>query len=176
MNFKPFEELQFSYQSSPEIATDSPPRKTKIQFKRNNQKLSLFELILFYRWKFGVGCFSPECSQGIRLAILSAITVTAQVENQGIIKDSVQGTEQRIVLVEVLLPLRRLLVAGKNHCVRSFLIVAPVNEVEEHPCVLPIKDTMTNLINNQAGRFHKVGDDSSAPSIGTSLCKHVVQF
>ncbi len=80
--------------------------------------------------------------------------ISAKIENQGIIKDPVQCTQQGVVLTEVLLPLGKLLVVRKNHVVRTFLVVAAVNEVKEKPCVLLVKDTVTDFIGNQAGWFY----------------------
>ena len=74
------------------------------------------------------------------------------VEHHGVIKDSVQRTEQDVFLIEVFPPQRRAPVAGKDNVVDPFLVVAPVNQVKEQPGILFIKFTVANLINNEAGR------------------------
>ena len=77
------------------------------------------------------------------------------VEYRGVIKDPVQRTQQRIVFVEVATPLRRALVAGEYNVEVAFLVVSPVNQVKEQPCILLVKLTVAHFVYNQAGGAHQ---------------------
>ena len=60
--------------------------------------------------------------------------------------------------MEVLSPQGRIPVAGEDDVVGPFLVVAPVNQVEEEPGVLLVELTVANLINDEAGGPHETGE------------------
>ena len=71
------------------------------------------------------------CLQGDSFQPFASETFPADAENSGIIKDAVQRAQKRIVLIEILPPKRRTLVARKDKVVCPFLVVAAVHHVEE---------------------------------------------
>ena len=79
----------------------------------------------------------------------------------------------RSVLAEVLLPLSRVTVAGKDHVGVALLLVAAVHHVKEQPGILLVKLTVSHLINNQAGRADKVGQKVALPA-GSACGSHAV--
>lgn len=53
------------------------------------------------------------------------------IEYRSIIKNSVDGTQEGIIHVEIVPPVRRMFVAGENNVGVAFLVVPPVNEIKE---------------------------------------------
>ena len=51
--------------------------------------------------------------------------------------------------------MRGVLVAGEDDIEVAFLVVSPVNQIEEQPGILFIELTVPHLVNNQARRTHK---------------------
>ena len=93
--------------------------------------------------------------------MLATEAFSFNIEYRGIIKDPVQRAQQCIVFVEVAAPLGGVLVAGKHDVEVAFLVVSPVNQIKEQPCILLVELTVAYLINNQAGRaYHSVEDRS----------------
>jgi len=69
----------------------------------------------------------------------------------------VQSAKQRIVLVKVASPERRVLVAGEDGVVWVFLVVPAVNENKEQTRIRLVKLAVSHLVNNQAGRPDEAG-------------------
>ena len=69
--------------------------------------------------------------------------------------NTVASSEQRCIFVKILTPERRIFVAGEDHVEIAFLVVAPVNQIKERPCIFLVKRTATNLVNNQTGWPYK---------------------
>lgn len=72
-----------------------------------------------------------------------------------IIKDAVKSTQERVVLTEIFLLLRRIAVAGEDHVVITVLLVTAVHHVKEQLRVLLAKFAVSHFINNKAGRPDK---------------------
>ena len=107
-------------------------------------------------------CRSFTCLQSIGFQPLAPEALAVDIEHSGVIKDSVKGAEQRIFLIEVLSPQGRTSVAGEDDIICPFLVVPPVDEVEEQPSVLLVELTVPDLVNidtvlsNQLGRaYHR---------------------
>ena len=83
------------------------------------------------------------------------MAVAVEVKNQRVIENSVQCTKQSFFFGEILTPGNGLFVACKNNIRTTFLVVAAVNQVEEKSCVFSIKNTVSDLINNQTGWFYR---------------------
>ena len=77
------------------------------------------------------------------------MAVPIEVKNQRIIEDSVEGTKQCFFLGEILTPRNRLFVACKYNIRAALFVITAVNQVEEQSCVLCVKYTMANFIDNQ---------------------------
>ena len=115
---------------------------------------------LYIRWLRsrllgGIWSLHPAGLQGYGLQLLASEAFTLNVEYRGVIKYSVQRTQQGIVLIEVTSPVRGMLVAGKYNIEVAFLVVSPVNQIEEQPGILFIELTVPHLVNNQTGRTHQ---------------------
>ena len=85
------------------------------------------------------------------IQFLPAETLAPQLEYRSFIKDTVKRTQKCRVLIKVLAPESRILVAGENHVKIAFLVVATVDQVKEQPRILFIKFAMADFINDQAG-------------------------
>ena len=90
--------------------------------------------------------------QSHRFQLLAPETLALNVEYRGIVKDPVQSAEQGVILIEITALVGRVLVAGEHNIEVAFLVVSPVNQIEEQPGILFVKFTMPYLVNNQAGR------------------------
>ena len=104
--------------------------------------------------------------------MLSPEALAADVEDGSCIKDPVECAQQGVLLVEVLPPQGRVAVAGEDDVVSPFLVVAPVNQVEEQPGILLIELTVPNFVNNQAGRAYQTIENGcflACPSSGGEL-------
>lgn len=91
------------------------------------------------------------CLQCNRLQSFAAEAFPTDAEDSGVIKDTVQRTQKRIVLVEILPPKRRTLVARKG----PILVVAAVHHVEERARALLVELAMPGLADDQAGRANE---------------------
>lgn len=58
----------------------------------------------------------------------------------------------------------RAFVAGEDDIEIAFLVVHPVNQIEEQLCILFIELTVAYLINNQAGRAHQAAENGCSLS------------
>ena len=94
---------------------------------------------------------SFPCLQSISLQPLSPEALAVDVEHGGVIKDTVKGAEKRVLLIEILSPQGRTSVAGEDDIICPFLVVPPVDEVKEQPCVLLVELAVPNLVNNETG-------------------------
>ena len=97
------------------------------------------------------------CLQCNRLQSFAAEAFPTDTEDSGVIKDTVQRTQKRIVLVEILPPKRRTLVARKDKVVCPFLVVAAVHHVEEQARALLVELAMPDLVDDQAGGANEGG-------------------
>ena len=79
------------------------------------------------------------------------------VEHGGVIEDPVKSAEKRVLLIEVLSPQGRTPVAGEDDIICPFLVVPPVDEVKEEPCVLLVELAVSDLVDNETGRADKAG-------------------
>lgn len=62
-------------------------------------------------------CRGTGRSQRNGFQLLASEAFPLNRKHDGIIKDAVKGTQQRVIFTEVLLPLSRVTVAGKSHVV-----------------------------------------------------------
>ena len=85
------------------------------------------------------------------IQFLPAEALAPQLEYRSFIKDAVKRTQKCRVLIKVLTPESRILVAGENHVKIAFLVVATVDQVKEQPRIFFIEFAMADLINDQAG-------------------------
>lgn len=76
------------------------------------------------------------------IQFLPAETLAPQLEYRSFIKDAVQRTQKCRVLIKVLTPESRILVAGENHVKIAFLVVATVDQVKEQPRIQAGSDTV----------------------------------
>ena len=76
------------------------------------------------------------------IQFLPAETLAPQLEYRSFIKDAVQLTQKCRVLIKVLTPESRILVAGENHVKIAFLVVATVDQVKEQPRIQAGSDTV----------------------------------
>ena len=97
--------------------------------------------------------------QGQGFQAFATVALALDVEHDGIVKYPVQGAQQGIVLVEVGFPLGRVLVAGEDDVAAALLVVPPVDQIEEQPCVLLVELAVAYLINNETGGPHKAVQD-----------------
>lgn len=88
------------------------------------------------------------CLQCNRLQSFAAEVFPTDAEDSGVIKDTVQRTQKRIVLVEILPPKRRTLVTRKDKVVCPFFVVAAVHHVEEKARALLVELAMPDLVND----------------------------
>ena len=75
------------------------------------------------------------------IQFLPAETLAPQLEYRSFIKDAVQRTQKCRVLIKVLTPESRILVAGENHVKIAFLVVTTVDQVKEQPRIQAGGDT-----------------------------------
>src|SRR5574344_12986 len=121
-------------------------------------------------------CRGTGRSQRNGFQLLASEAFTLNRKHDGIIKDAVKGTQQRVVFTEVLLPLSRVTVAGKNHVVTTLFLVSAVNHIEKESSILLVKLTVPHLINNQAGRTDKRGQQSAFTPCSAGICHAVTQL
>ena len=76
------------------------------------------------------------------IQFLPAEALAPQLEYRSFIKDAVQRTQKCRVLIKVLTPESRILVAGENHVKIAFLVVATVDQVKEQPRIQAGSDTV----------------------------------
>ena len=76
------------------------------------------------------------------IQFLPAETLAPQLEYRSLIKNAVQRTQKCRVLIKVLTPESRILVAGENHVKIAFLVVATVDQVKEQPRIQAGSDTV----------------------------------
>ena len=69
--------------------------------------------------------------QGNRLKTAAAEALALNRKHNRIIEDAVERTQERVILTEILLPLRGITVAGKNHVVVAVLLVAAVHHIKK---------------------------------------------
>lgn len=105
----------------------------------------------------GIRSLHPAGLQSYSFQFLPPETLTLNVEHRGIIEDPVQGAQQRIILIEVASPVGGVLVAGENDIEVAFLVVSPVNQIEEQPGILFIELT-------QEGRTRPLSTEASLPA------------
>ena len=103
-------------------------------------------------------------------------TLAPDVKDRSVVKYTVQGAQERVVLVEVLPPERGVLVAGKDQIKSPLLVVAAVNQVKEQTGVLLVKLAMPNFINNQAGRADERGQGAGLLAEPPGVGKLVAQL
>lgn len=95
--------------------------------------------------------------QSIGLQPFPPKALAVDVEHRSIIENPVKSTEQRILFIEILSPQGRASVAGEDDIISSLLVVPPVDEIEEQPCILLVELTVSDLINNETGRSNETG-------------------
>ena len=106
----------------------------------------------------------------------ATVALTLNGEHHNIVKDAVESAQECIVLAEVLLPLGRILVAGKDRIVAAFLVVAAVHHVKEQAGVLLVKLAVAHLVNNKAGRADERREERSFPPGAASLGHPILQL
>ena len=106
-------------------------------------------LKLFFRFRQGFNGLYLAGLQRDRFQLLSTKALAAQLKHRGIVKDAVQRTQQGRIFIEILTPQRRIFVAGEDHVVIAFLVVAAVNQVKEHTGAFLVELAMPNLVNNE---------------------------
>lgn len=71
-----------------------------------------------------------RCPAGLQrngFQLLAPVAFTTEIEDRGIIKDTVQSAQKRVVLIEHFPPEGRVLVAGKDQVESAIFVVAAVN-------------------------------------------------
>ena len=89
-------------------------------------------------------------AQGDCLKTAATEALALNCKDNRIIKDAVKSTQERVVLTEIFLLLRRIAVAGEDHVVITVLLVTAVHHVKEQLRVLLAKFAVSHFINNKA--------------------------
>ena len=74
--------------------------------------------------------------QGNRLKTAAVEALALNRKHNRIIKDAVERTQERVILTEIL-PLCRIMAAGKNHVVAAVLLVAAVHHIKKTAAFFP---------------------------------------
>ena len=93
----------------------------------------------------GISCFNSE-----DLPFSAPIALTFKSDYFSVVKQAVKCRFKVIVTAEELKPVVWLFIAGKDHAVRTFLFISPVDQVKKHAGGFTVKYTPSDFVYDQA--------------------------
>lgn len=107
---------------------------------------------LFRKFCWLLHCDTGLCDQVFTL--LTSVALAFEIEDHCIIAQPVQSRKQSVVITEEIALLRWLHVTCKDHGLRAFLRIPPVDHIEKHPSVLLVEYTPPDFVDDKAGRLY----------------------
>ena len=93
----------------------------------------------------GISCLNSK-----DLPFSTSIALPFKSDNFSVVKQTVKCRFKVIVAAEELKPVIWLFIAGKDHAVRTFLFIAPVDQVKKHAGGFTVKYTPSDFVYDQA--------------------------
>ena len=110
----------------------------------------------------GVGIPRFNCED---FPLSAPVALSLKSDHLCVIKQTVKCSFKVIITAEEFKPVVWLLITGKDHAVRAFFFIAPVNHVKKHAGGFSVKYTPADFVYDEARRFYESGDHRILPAV-----------